>query len=62
MECNQKIVIAKKMQKLREEILEITEAKKLFTNSPHLLALLEGAVMRNQEEILVLHFNYSMLA
>lgn len=61
MECNQKIVIGNKMKELRGEILEITEAKKLFVEKPMLLGLMEAAIMRNQDEILILHLDYNLV-
>ena len=60
MECNQKIVIAKKMQQLRDEILELSNEKGKFVNSPSALQLLEGTIRRKQNRIVLLHFDYNM--
>lgn len=61
MECNQKIVIANKMKKLRDEILDITKEKERFVDSPAALRVLEGFILRKQSSITLLHLEYNLI-
>ena len=61
MKCNQKIVIAKKMQELRESIADLTTEKERHVDSIEVLRILEGIILRKQNKLLGLHIDYNMV-
>ncbi len=60
MECNPKIVIAREMQQLRGEILQLTKDKESYTDSPEVLRMLEGFILRKQNRLVLFRSDYNM--
>ncbi len=48
------------MQQLRGEILQLTKDKESYTDSPEVLRMLEGFILRKQNRLVLFRSDYNM--